>query len=54
MHLQEFWELWVSFRCWYTATKQDKLGRGVTQPQVIKLDQFTFFFVVVVFVDGVY
>lgn len=41
MHLQEFWELWVSFRCWYTATKQDKLGRGVTQPQVIKLDQFT-------------
>ena len=54
MHLQEFGELWVSFRCWYKATKQDKLGRGVTQPQVIKLDQFTFFFVVVVFVDGVY
>lgn len=53
MHLQEFWELWVSFRCCYRATKQDKLGRGVTQPQVIKIGPIHFV-VVVVFVDGVY
>lgn len=44
MHLKEFSELWVSFRCCTTATKEDKLEPGVSHSQVIKIWPIHFFF----------
>lgn len=48
MHLKEFWELWVSFRCCIQQLNKISWSREFLIPRLLRFDQFTFFFFLVV------
>lgn len=43
MHLQEFWELWVLFRCCTQQLNKISWCREFLSPRLLRFDQFTFF-----------